>query len=53
MPFIYSKGLVTHNDIPKIYRIFQYSKDIFKCNMVKNIFKIYEKIVFTQKIISV
>ena len=48
------KGLVTHNDILKIYRIIQYSKNIFKCNMVKNIFKIYKKITFLlKKIISV
>ena len=48
------KGLVTHNDILKIYRIIQYSKNIFKCNIVKNIFKIYKKIKFLlQKIICV
>ena len=29
--------LITH-DVLKIYRIIQYSKDIFKCNMVKNNF---------------
>ena len=28
-----SKGLLTHDDIMKMYRIIQYSKDIFKCNM--------------------
>ena len=33
----YSKGLVTHNDILKIYRNIQYSKNIYKCNMVKNV----------------
>ena len=33
-------GLVTHNDIPKIYIIIQYFKNIFKCNMVKNILEI-------------
>ena len=43
------KGLVTHNDIQKIYRIIQYFKNIFKCNMVKNIFKIYKDKIFTQK----
>ena len=48
------KGLVTHNDILKIYRIIQYSKNIFKCNMIKNIFKICKKITFLlKKIISV
>ena len=30
------KGLVTHNDILKIYRIIKYFKNIFKCNMVTN-----------------
>ena len=49
-----SKGLVTHNNILKICRIIQYSKNIFKCNMVKNIFKIYKKVTFLlKKIISV
>ena len=43
------KGLVTHSDILKIYRIIQYSKGIFKCNMVKNIFKMYKKITFLLK----
>ena len=43
------KGFVTHNDILKIYRIIQYSKNIFECNMVKNIFKIYKKITFFLK----
>ena len=48
------KGLVTHNDILKIYRIIQHSKNIFKCNMGKNIFKIYQKLTFLlKKIISV
>ena len=27
---IFFKGLVTHNDILKIYKIMQYSKNIFK-----------------------
>ena len=43
------KGLVTHNDILKIYGIIQYSKNIFKCNMVKNINKIYKKIALLLK----
>ena len=48
-----SKGLVTHNHILKIYRIIQYSKNVFKCNMVKNILKIYKKITFLlKKVIS-
>ena len=38
-----TNGFVTHNHILKIYRIIQYSKNIFKCNMVKNIFKISKK----------
>ena len=43
-----------HNDILKKYRIIQYSKNIFKCNMAKNIFKMYKKIIFLlKKIISV
>ena len=46
------KGLVTHNDILKIYRIIQYFKNIFKRNMVKIIFKIYKKIRFLLKKIS-
>ena len=33
------KVLVTLNEILKIYRIIQYFKNIFKCDMVKNIFK--------------
>ena len=41
-----SKGLVTHNYILKIHRVIQYSKNIFKCNLVKNILKIYKKITF-------
>ena len=50
----FPKGLVTHNDILKIYRVIQYFKNIFKCDMVKDIFKIYEKITFLlKKIISV
>ena len=40
------KGLVTHNHILKIYRIIQYSGNIIKCNMVKNIFEICIKITF-------
>ena len=47
----YSEGLVTHNDILKICRIIQYSKNNFKYNMVKNSFKIYKKITFLPKII--
>ena len=48
------KGLIIQNDILKIYRSIQYSKNIFKCNMVKNIFKIYQKVTFLlKKIISV
>ena len=43
------KGLVTHNDILKICRITQYSKNIFKYAVVKNIFKIYKKITFLLK----
>ena len=43
------KRLVTHNDILKIYKIIQYSENIFKCNMGKNIFKIYKKITFLLK----
>ena len=43
------KELVTHHDILKIYRIIQYSKNIFKCNMVKNILKIYKKIIYLLK----
>ena len=46
------KGLVTHNNILKIYRTTQYSKNISKCNMVKNILKIYEKITFLLKKIT-
>ena len=46
------KGLVTHNDILKIYRIIQYSRNIFKCNNAKNILKIYKKITFLLKKIS-
>ena len=41
-------GLVTH-DILKIYEIIQYSKNIFKCNMVKNSFEIYKKTTFLLK----
>ena len=49
-----SKELVTYHDIPKIYRIIRYSKNILKFNMVKNIFKIYKKItVLLKKLISV
>ena len=49
-----SLGIVTHNDILKIYRIVQYFKNIFKCNTVKNIFKIYKQITFLlKKVISV
>ena len=45
------KGLVTHNDILKIYTIIQYLKNIFRCNMVKNIFRIMKNDhIFTQKI---
>ena len=33
------KVLVTLNEILKIYRIIQYFKNIFKCDMVKNIFE--------------
>ena len=40
---------ITHNDILKIYRIIQYSKNIFKYNMVKNIFKIYKNNIFLLK----
>ena len=48
------KVLVTLKEILKIYRIIQYFKNIFKCNMVKNIFKIDKKIAFLlKKIISV
>ena len=43
------EGLVTHNNILKTSRIIQYFKNIFKCNMVKNIFKIYKKITFLLK----
>ena len=39
------KGLVTHSDILKIYRIVQYSKSISQCNIVKNIFKIHKEII--------
>ena len=46
------KGLVTHNDILKTYIIIQYFKNIFKRNMVKNIFKIYKMIRFLLKKIS-
>ena len=43
------KGLITHNDILNIYRIIQYFKNIFKFNIVKNIFKMYKKITFLLK----
>ena len=35
-----TSGVVTHNEILKIYRIIQYFKNIFKRNMVKNIFEV-------------
>ena len=43
------KGLVTHNDILKICRITQYSKNIFKYAVVKNIFKILKRLHFYSK----
>ena len=43
------KGLITNNDILKIYRIIKYFKDISKRNMVKNIFKIKKRSYFYSK----
>ena len=38
-----------HTTIFNILKIIQYSKNILKCNIVKNIFKIYKKITFVLK----
>ena len=46
--------LATLYNILKIYGIIQFSKNIFKCNLLKIIFEIYKKItLLLKKIISV
>ena len=43
------KGLVTHNDILKIYRIIQYSRNILKCNVIKHVLKYMKRSHFYSK----
>ena len=43
------KGVVTHNDILKIYRIIQYSRNILKCNVIKHVLKYMKRSHFYSK----
>ena len=43
------KGLVTHNDILKIYRIIQYPRNILKCNVIKHVLKYMKRSHFYSK----